>query len=280
MQRPPATGGDALHELVSAGLAHVHCAQKSAVGNARGATEHARWVGRPAGDLGRRTARGRPRRRGRQGDVPDERGERQRDEPPDEGRPLGSVAQPQHSGDHIRQHEERHVDAADDDFPPRRLGHLDVLLQPDGRDVTEKQPAVRGRLELPEGRRTEHVGRPAAEVVEHQHQGERQPVADHREHLVPLPDAGRDQAGRDVEQQQFAVERQPVHRGPVDHDRSPAGDGDAPGPGEPMRAAGWVRLDDRWRWRAGWPAGVGASSRFGLGVTVERPDPAIGCYCH
>ena len=269
MQRSPTAGRDPLHELMSAGLAHMHRAEQPAVGNARGAAKHARRVGRAAGDVGRRAARGRPRRCGRQDDVDDQCGERQCDEPPHEGRPLGSVAQPEHPGDHIRQHEERHVDAADDHFPPRGLGHLDVLLQPDCREGAEKQPAVRVRLELPERGGTEHVGRPAAEVIEHQHQGERQPVADHREHLVPLPDTGRDQAGRDVEQQQFAVEGQPVHRGPVGHDDSPAGDGDAPRPGEPMLAAGRGGCRGR-------PARVRREAH--LRVTLDQLVPAIGCH--
>jgi hypothetical protein len=200
MQCAPAAGGDSLHELVSTGPAQVHSPQQSAVGNAGGAAEHARRVGRGAGDVGRRATRGRPRRRGRQHHVHDKGRERECDESSDEGRPLGSVTQPEHPGDHIRQDEERHVDAADDHLPPRRLSQLDALLQPHRRDAAEKQPAVHSCLELPKGPATEHVGRTSAEVVEHQHQGERKPVPYHRENLVSAPDARGDQAGRDVEQ--------------------------------------------------------------------------------
>jgi hypothetical protein len=200
MQRPPAAGGDPLHELVGTGPAEVHCAQQPAVGNPRRAAKHARRVGRAEGDVGRRATRCGPRRRSRQHYVYRERGERQRHKAADERRPLGSVVQPEHAGDDIGQHEKRHVDAADDDFPPRWLSHLDVLLQPDRRHCAEEQPPIRGGLELPEGVCAEHVGRAAAEVVEHQHEGERQPVAQHREHLVPPADARGDQSGADVDQ--------------------------------------------------------------------------------
>ncbi len=241
MQRPPAPRGDPFHELVGARLAHVHGAQQSAVGNARGAMEHARRVGRATRDVGRRATRGGPRWCGRQQHVHRERRERQGHEPANEGRPLGAVAQPEHPGDRIGQHEERHVDAADQHFPPRRLRQFDVLLQPYRRDCAEKQPPVCGGLELPQRRGAEHVGGAAAEVVEHQHQSERQPVAHHREHFVPASDAGGDQTGGDVEQQQFAVEGQSVCHGAVDHHGGPRGDGDASCPGDPTLAAGWMR---------------------------------------
>ena len=128
MQRSPAAGGDPLNELVGFGSAPVHRTQQSAVGNTRGAAEHARRVGRPTGDIGRCAARRRPRRRCRHHHVHRERAERQGDEPADERRPLGPVVQPEHTGDHVGQDEKRHVDAADDDFPPRWLRHLEVLL--------------------------------------------------------------------------------------------------------------------------------------------------------
>ncbi len=176
MQRSPAAGGDPFHELVSAGPARVHRAQQPAVRNTRGPVEHAGRVGRPAGDIDRRAAGCRPRRRGRQDHVHDQGRERQRDESSDESRPFGPVAQPENPGDHVRQDEERHVDAADGYLPPGRLRHLDVLLQPHRRDSAEKQPAVRVWLESPQGRCAEHVGRTPTEVVQHQYQRERQPV--------------------------------------------------------------------------------------------------------
>jgi hypothetical protein len=221
MQRSPAAGGDPLHELVGAGLAGVHRTQQPAVGNTGRAVKHARRVGRAISDIGgSATGRG-PRRRGRQRHVHRERGERQRDEPADELRPLGAVAQPEHTGNDIRQDEKRHVDAADDDFPPGWLGHLDVLLQPDRRHGAEEQPTVRGGLKLPQRWGPEHVGGTAAEVVEDQHEGEWQPVAQYREHFLSAADTRGDQSGGDVEQQQFPVERQAICRGPVDHHRRP-----------------------------------------------------------
>ena len=237
MHCSPAAGGDPLHELVGIGLAHVHRAQQSAVGYTRGTAEHARRVGGSTGDIGRCATRGRPRRRGRHHHVHRERGERKPDESADERRPLGPVVEPEHPGDHIGQHKKRHVDAADDDFPPRWLRHLDVLLQPDRRHCAEEQPPIRGGLELPEGRPAEHVGRTAAEVVEHQHEGEWQPIAQHREHFVPAADARGDQSGSDVEQQEFAVERQSVRRGSVDHHRHPDRDGCSARPRQPTLAA-------------------------------------------
>jgi len=180
MQRSPATSGNPLHELIGPGVAGVHRAQQPAVGETCGAPVHAVRAGRAAGDVGRGAAGGCPRRRGREHHIDGDRGERQRDESADECRPVASVTQPQHSGDDVRQHEEGHVDAAEDHFPPRRLRHLDALLQPYRRHGAEEQPAVSVGLELPEGGRTEQRRRPAAEVVQHQHQREGQPVANHR----------------------------------------------------------------------------------------------------
>lgn len=180
MQGSPAAGRDALDELVSAGLPGVHGAQQTAVGNASCPVEHAWRVRRTTGNVGRRATRRRPRRRGRQHHVDGQRREGQGDEPPDEGRPCGSVAQPEHAGHDVGQHEERHVDAADDHFPPRRLCELDVLLQPHRRNGAEEQPAICLWLKPPERVRAEHVGGTATEVVEHQDEGEGQPVADHR----------------------------------------------------------------------------------------------------
>jgi hypothetical protein len=224
MQRSPAAGRDSLDEEMGAGLASVHGAQQPAVRNSGGASEHAMRAGRAAGDVGRGAARGRPRRCCRRNDVDDESDERQRDESSGKCRPVASVAQPEHSGDDIGQDKKRHVDAADDHFPPRRLRHFDALLQPHRRDGAEEQPAVRLGLEMPKGGRAEQRRRPSAEVIHHQYQSERQPIAHHRERLLPATDAGSDQPGGDVEQQQFAVESQPVGQGPVDHDKGPDSD--------------------------------------------------------
>jgi hypothetical protein len=128
MQRSPATSRDPLYEMVSTGLASVHGAQQPAVGDTCGTSEHAARIGRTTGNVGCGAAGRGPRRCRRQNDVDDERGERQRDEPPDKRRPIGSVAEPEHAGYHIRQYEKRHVDGADDHLPPRRLRHLDALL--------------------------------------------------------------------------------------------------------------------------------------------------------
>jgi hypothetical protein len=279
VQRPPAPSGDPLHELVGAGLAHVHRAQQAAVGNARGAVEHARRVGRATGDVGRCAARGRPGRRGRQHHVHRERRERQGHEAADECRPLGAVTQPEHPGHGIGQHEERHVDAADQHLPPRRLRQLDVLLQPHRRERAEKHPPIGVGLELPERRGAERVGRAAAEVVEHQDQSERQPIAHHRKHFVSASDAGRDQPGGDVQQQQFTVEGQSVGDGAVDHHRGPRGDGDAARPDESTLAAGPMRCGDR-PGGVRRPAGASGPSRPGRGVGLERSNPAVGCHCH
>jgi hypothetical protein len=138
MQRSPAASRDPLDEEVGAGLAFVHGAQQPAVGDTGGTSEHAVRPGRARGDVGRGAAGGCPRRCCRQKDVDDERDERQRDEPSDKRRPVTSVAQPEHSGDDIGQHEKRHVDPADDHFPPRRLRHFDALLQPHRRDGAEE----------------------------------------------------------------------------------------------------------------------------------------------
>jgi hypothetical protein len=279
VQRSPSAGRDPLHELVGAGPAGVHRSQQPAAGNPGGPAEHARRVGRAARDVGRCATRGCPRRRGRQQHIHDEGRERQRDEPAHEGRPFGPVAQPEHSGYRVRQDEERHVDTADDHFPPGRLRHLEVLLQPHRRDGAEKQPAVRARLELPEGRRAEHVGRTPAEVVERQDQCEGQPVAHDGEHPVPAPDAGGDQARGDIEQQQFAVECQPGRDGAVDHHSGPRGDGETPRPGESIRAAGRVRCGSR-RGGVRRPAGASEPSRPGRWIGLQGSNPAIGRYRH
>ena len=283
MQGPPTARGNPLHELVSTRLAHLHRAQQSAVGNACSASVHARRVRRAAGDVGRCAARGRPRRGRRQDHVDGDRSERQRNEPTDECRPVGPVVQPEHARDRVRQNEKRHVNAADDHFPPRGLRHLDALLQPHRRDSAEEQPAISIGLESPERGRAEHVSRTTTEVVEHQHECERQPIAHDGEHLVPAADARGDQPGSDVQQQQFAVERDPVRHGSVGHHQGPRADGDAPCPGEPNFAAGRIRLVGGMGWRrrhGGRPAGAAAPSRFGLWVALEQSDPAIGCYCH
>ncbi len=155
VQRSPAASRDPLHKLMGTGLTCVHGAQQPAVRDVCWASEHAMRARRATGDVARRAAGGCPWRCRRQHYVDHERGERQRDESPDESRPVTSVAQPQHSRNHIRQHEKRHVDAADDHFPPRRLRHLDALLQPHGRDGAEEQPPVGLRLEMPQRVRSE-----------------------------------------------------------------------------------------------------------------------------
>jgi hypothetical protein len=283
MQRPPAAGGNPFHELVSTRLAHMQRAEQSAVGNARSASVHARRVGRAAGDVGRCAARGRPRWGRRQDHVDGDRSERQGNEPTDECRPVGPVVQPEHPRDHVRQDEERHVNAADDHFPPRGLRHLDALLQPHRRDSAEEQPAISIGLESPERGRAEHVSRTATEVVEHQHECERQPIAHDGEHLVPAADARGDEPGSDVQQQQFAVECDPVRHGSVGDHQGPRADGEASCPGERHFAAGRIRRVGGMGWlrrHGGRPAGTASPSRFGLWVALEQSDPAIGCYCH
>jgi hypothetical protein len=261
----------------------MHHPQQSAVRNARRASVHAWWVGRAAGDVGRGAARGRPRRGRRQEHVDDDRGERQCNEPADEGRPGGPVVQPEHSRDRVRQDEKRHVNTADDHFPPRGLRHLDALLQPHRRDGAEEQPAISIGLESPKRGRAEHVSRATTEVVEHQDECERQPVAHDGEHLVPAADARGDEPGSDIQQQQFAVERNPVGHGSVGDHQGPGTDRPAPRPGEPKLATGRIRRAGHMGWlrrHGGWPAGAAAPSRFGLWVALEQSDPAIGCYCH
>ena len=287
VQRSPAASRYPLDEELGTGLASVHGAQQPAVRDACGAGEHAVRVGRATGDIVRRAAGGRPRWCGRQHDVDNKRGEGQRHEPSDKRCPVASVAQPEHGGDNIGQHEKGHVDAADDHFPPRRLRHLDPLLQPHGRDGAEEQPPVRLGLEMPQRRRSEQRCRSSAEVIYHQHKRERQPVANDREYLVPSTDAGGDEPGGDIEQQQFTIECQPVRQGPVDHDKSPGGDRHPPGEREPTLpgfAGVEVEVDhgfgarQRHRLRQFWPAEQPGGYR--VRVTLEAPDPAISCYCH
>jgi len=52
--------------------------------------------------------------------------------------------------------------------------------------------------------------RPAAEVIKQQHEREREPIAHDRENLLTTADARGDEPGGDVEQQKFAIEREPV----------------------------------------------------------------------
>jgi hypothetical protein len=282
VQRSPAASGDPLNELVGTGLASVHRAQQSAVGNSRRASVHAAWIGRATDDVGSGAARGRPRRRRRHDHVHDERGERQRDEPPDECRPVVSIVQPEHAGDHVRQDEKRHVDAADDHFPPRWLRHFQALLQPHCRDGAEEQPAVSVGLESPECRRPEQRRCPTAEVVEQQHKREREPIAQNPESLATTTDACGDQPSGDVEQQQFAIECQPVRQGPVGHHQCPGRDGHPPRKPEPTLAAGRAdvvvgsRLSQRRSGRAFRTAQHPRRCR--LHVPLEQSDPAISCY--
>jgi hypothetical protein len=229
MQRSPAACRDPLDEQVGAGLAFVHRAQQPAVRDTGGASEHAGRAGRAGGDVGRGAAGGCPRRCGRQHDVDDERDERQHDKPPDKRRPVASAAQPEHAGDDIGQDEKRHVDAADDHFPPRRLRHFDALLQPHRRHGAEEQPAVRLWLEMPQGGRSEQRCGASTEVVNHQDQREREPVAHDREQLVSTTDAGRSEPGRDIDQQQLAVERESVGQTSVSDNQCPHGDCHPPG---------------------------------------------------
>ena len=287
MQSSPAARRDPLNEEVRAGLASVHGAQQPALEDTCGTSEHAARAGRASGDVGRGTAGGCPRWCCRQDDVDDEGGEGQRDEPSDKRRPVASVAQPEHSGDNIGQDEKRHVDAANDHFPPRRLRHLDALLQPHRRDGAEEQPPVRLGLEMPQRRRSHQRCRSPAEVIHQQHERERQPVAHDCEYLVPSTDAGGDEPGRDIEQQQFAIECEPVRQGPVGHDKGPGGDRHPPrerAPTLPGFAGVEVKVDDgfgacqrhslRQFWTPEQPGG------YRLRVTLEEPDPAISCYCH
>ncbi len=224
MQRSIAAGGDPLNEEVRTRLACVHRAQQPTVVNTRGTFEHAARIGWAADDVGWGAPSFCPRRRRRQNDVDDERAEAQRDKAPDKRCPIAAVAQPKHSGDHIGQDEKRHVDAADDHFPPRRLRHLDALLQPHRRDGPEEQPPVGLRLKVPQRRRAEQRCRSPAQVIEQQKKRERQPIADDCEYLATPTDARGDQPGGDVEQHQFAIEGEPLGHGSVDHDNSPGGD--------------------------------------------------------
>jgi hypothetical protein len=287
VQRSPATSRYPLDEEVGTGLASVHGAQQPAVRDVCGASEHAVRVGGATADVGRRAAGGCPRRCCRQHDVDNERGEGQRDEPSDIRCPVAAVEQPEHSRDHIRQDEKRHIDAADDHFPPRRMRHLDALLQPHGRDGAEEQPPVRLGLEMPQRRRSNQRCRSPAEVVHQQHKRERQPVAHDREYLVPSADAGGDQPGGDIEQQQFAIKCEPVRQRPVGHDKGPGSDRRPPRECQPALAgfAGVeVKVGDgygarqrhglRQFWTAELPGG------YRLRVTLEEPGPAISCYCH
>jgi hypothetical protein len=287
MQCSPAASRYPLDKLMRTGLSSMHGAQQPAVRDVGGAFEHAVRVGRATGDVGWCAARGRPRRRSWENDVDDQRGERQRDESSNEGRPVASVAQPEHSGDNIGQHEKRHVDAADDHFPPRRLRQLYALLQPDGGDRAEEQPPVRVRLEMPQRRRSDQRCRSPAEVIHQQHKRERQPVAHDCVYLVPSTDTGGDEPGGDVEQQQFAVEGEPVGQSPVDHDKGPGGDRHPSRERQPT-LPGLVGIEVEV------DCGFGARQRCGLWqfrpaeqpggyrlrVTLEELDPAISCYCH
>jgi len=236
MQGSPAASRDPLNEEVGTGLASVHAAQQPAVMHTYRTSEHAPRVGRATGDITRRAAGGCPRRCGRQNNVDDQRRERQGNEPPDKGGPVVSVVQPEHPGDHIGQHKKRHVDAADDHFPPWGLRQLHALLQPHRRDGTEEQPSVGLGLELPKRGRSEHCCRASTEVIEQQHERERKPIAHDREHPVAATDAGGDEPGGDVKQQQFAVECEPIGQRPVGHHKGPGSDRHPPREGEPAVA--------------------------------------------
>jgi len=283
VQRSPAASRDPLNEKMGARLAFVHGAQQTAVRDTGRAPEHAMRARRALSDVRRSAAGGRPRRCCRQNDVDDERDERQGDEPSDKRRPVASVAQPEHSGDDIGQNKKRHVDAADNHFPPRWLWHLEALLQPHRRDGAEEQPAIRPGLELPQGVRTDKRRRPSAQVVDHEYQRERQPIAHHREHLVPATDAGSGEPGGDVEQQQFPVESQPVGQGPVGHDQGPDGNRRPAG----QRQAALVRR------RVSVPQDPDRLDRHGrerpgdMRLRARRPrfarhhlDPSAGCNWH
>lgn len=272
MKSSPAARRDPLDKGMRTRLARVNSTQQSAVGYPGGAAEHARRVRRPAAHLGRRATRRRPGRRGREHHVHHQRRERQCHETSDECGPLDTVAEPQHAGDDVGQQEEGHVDAADDHFPPRRLRQLHVLLQPDSRDDAEEQPTVGGGLKLPQGGRAEQICCASAEVVEHQHQCERQPVTNDRQHRLPSTDARRDQAGADVDQQPFPVESQSVGDGSVDHHRGPAGDRDATGHHQSVLPDGRVdRGSDNVR-RDGLSAGADRA------ITNGAPDSPVGCH--
>lgn len=236
MQGAPAPAGDPFHKRVCAGLVRVHGAQQPAVGHPRGAPEHAPWVGRAVGDLVCGAARGRPRRRRRHQHVDDQSGKRQPDESPGERCPVVSVAQPQQPGDHVRQDEKRHVDGADDHLPPRRLGQLELFLQPHCGHHPKEHPPVHVYLGLPQSGRSHKSGRVAAEVVQQQKKRERQPIAHDGQSLAGTTDTCRDQPGGDVEQQQFAVEREPFRHRPVHHNGGPYRDCNASDEGEPPLA--------------------------------------------
>jgi hypothetical protein len=257
------------------------------VRHVRGASEHAVRARRATDDVGRRAAGGCPRRCCRQHDVDDECGEGQCDEAPDERCPVISVAQPEHSGDDIGQHKKRHVDAADDHLPPRGLGHLDALLQPHRGDGAEEQPPVGLRLEMPQGGRSQQCCRAPAEVIDHQDKGERKPVAHDGEDLVPSTDAGRDKSGGDIQQQQFAIEGQPVCQRSVGHDEGPDRHRHPPGKRQPT-LPGFVGVEvkigdgfgarHRGEVRPFWPTEQPAGNRLWVGL--EASDSAISCYCH
>jgi hypothetical protein len=233
MQRAPATGGDALHEVVGTGLAELHSAQQPAVGNTGRVTEHAGWVGRAGGDVVGGAARRSPGWRRGQDNVNQQRGKRHREEPPRIRFPHFSVAQPQEAGDRIRHDEKRHVDRADDHFPPRRLRHLQAFLQPHRGQHPEEQPSVDRWLKLPKRGRPDQCGGAPAQVVQHQDKSKRQPVPDHHQHFAAAPNAGGDQSRSDIEQQQLTIECQPGGQAAIHHHDRPDRDGDTPNNSEP-----------------------------------------------
>ena len=139
---------------------------------------------------------------------------------------------------------------------------------------------------MPKRGRPEQRCCPPAEVVHHQHKREREPIAHDREHQVAATDTGGDEPGGDVEQQQFAIEREPVGQGAVGHDKGPDGDRHPPREREPSVAGfadvqvkvgeGIIGLRQQQGLRPLYPAEQRGGPRLRVGL--EEPGPAIGCY--
>ena len=131
---------------------------------------------------------------------------------------------------------------------------------------------------MPKGGRSDQRCRPSAEVVHQQHKREREPVTHHRAHLVAATDAGGNEPGRDVEQQQFAIECEPVSQSSVDHDQGPDGDCRPADQRQPTlrRCRSSGPFDDLGRHRGEVPGAAGPSSRCWLPFARQHLDFCTG----
>ena len=144
---------------------------------------------------------------------------------------AGAGEEPEQAGDEVGRHEVAHVDGPGDEVvPPHAVRSVpDPILEPDGRDVAAEEEGVGLELGPIPGGEEQAVGMAAQEVVDREHERERQPLEDDAPYpATEIRRREREQAEHDPDEQPLAPHRDPLaphvgaQRGEIQRRRDPA----------------------------------------------------------